>query len=260
MKNFSVIHILLFVLLMLVYQCAEAQDYVVTIKGDTIKGDVKQLTYGPEKKVQVTTSDRKKNVFSIFQTRAFSYRGSVFHPVRNAKGYTFMKLIKSGYLSLYAFQQENQVTYDGLYLTKRDGTGLEVPNLTFKKHMQKFVEECPDVATRIDNGDLTKKTIEKIVDEYNDCITNKTENHEKVIVQTSEQSKKISTWDDLEEKVKSKADFEGKTNALEMITEIKSKIKRSEKVPNFLLEGLKSSLSQTDLSAELQSALNDLSN
>jgi hypothetical protein len=245
---------------MLVYQCAEAQDYVVTAKGDTLKGDVKPLAYGAEKKVQVTTSDKKKNIFSIFQTRAYSYKGSVYQPVKSAKGYVFMKLIKSGYLSLYAFQMDNQVTYDGLYLTKRDGSGLEVPNLTFKKHMQKFVEECPDVEARIDNGELGKKNIESIVDEFNACITNKTVNHEKVIVQSTEQAKKIGAWDDLEQKVKNKSDFEGKNNALEMITEIKSKIKRSEKVPNFLLEGLKSSLAETGLSTELQTALNDLNN
>ena len=258
MKNFSVIHILLFFLIMLVYQCAKAQDYVVTTKGDTIQGEVKPLAYGPEKKVQVTTADKKKTIYSIFQTRAFRFRDEVYQPVRTDRGYVFMKVIKSGYLSLFAFQPENQVSFDGLYLQKRDGTGMEVPTLAFKKQMTKFLAECEKVAARIESGDLSKKSIDQVVDEYNECIDARTADHGKAIAQLEVRSKKINAWDVLEDKVKEKSDFEGKSDALEMIADIKNKIGRGEKVPNFLLEGLKSSLSQAGLSTELQSALDDL--
>jgi hypothetical protein len=260
MKNFSVIHILLFFLIMLVYQCAKAQDYVVTTKGDTVQGEVKPLSYGPEKKVQVTTADRKKTTYSIFQTRAFRFKEEMYQPVKGDRGYVFMKLIKPGYLSLYAFQPENQVAFDGLYLQKKDGSGMEVPNLSFKKQITKFLTECGEVTAKIESGDLSKKSIEQIVDEYNNCIDARTADHGKAIVQREIRSKKISSWDVLEEKVKTRTDFEGKNDALEMITDIKNKISRGEKVPNFLLEGLKSSLSQGDLSTELQNALNDLKN
>jgi hypothetical protein len=260
MKNFCVIHILLFFLIMLVYQCAKAQDYVVTTKGDTIRGDVKPLSYGPEKKVQVTTPDKGKTTYSIFQTRAFRFKEEVYQPVKSDRGYVFMKLIKPGYLSLYAFQPENQVAFDGMFLQKRDGSGMEVPNLSFKKQMTRFLGECEKVAAKIESGDLSKKSIDQIVDEYNKCIDDRTADHGNAIVQQEVRSKKISSWDVLEEKVKAKGDFEGKTDAIEMIADIKSKISRGEKVPNFLLEGLKSSLSQAELSTELEHALNDLKN
>ena len=260
MKNFCVIHILLFILLMLVYQCANAQDYVVTPVGDTIKGEVKPITFGPEKKVQVTTSDKKKNLYSIFQIRSFSFKNEIFHPVKGEKGYVFMKLLKPGYLSLYGFQLENQVTYDGLYLRKKDGTGIEVPNLTFKRQMTKFLSECEDVTARIDKGELGRKSINQIVESFNSCIENKTNDQAKTNIASSEQMKKISSWDVLEEKVKAKSDFEGKNDALEMISDIKGKIKRNEKIPNFLLEGLKNSLAQANLTAELDSAMNDIKN
>ena len=100
MKNFCILHILLFLLLMLVYQCAGAQDYVVTSRGDTIRGEVKPLSYGLDKKVQVTAAGKKKVVFPILQTQGYYYKGEMYHPVRMDKGYTYMKLIKSGYLSL----------------------------------------------------------------------------------------------------------------------------------------------------------------
>jgi hypothetical protein len=259
MKNFCVIHILLFILLMLVYQCTKAQDYVITSKGDTLEGDVKPLTYGPEKKVQVTTAG-KKNVLSIFQTRAYTYKGDKFEPVKNDKGYVFMKVIKSGYLSLYAFQQENQTTFDGLYLVKKDGSKMEVPNLSFKKMMNRFLEDCPQVKAKIESGELSKRSLEKIVDEYNACVDNRTIDHDKIIAQNKEVSKKISAWDVLEEKVKGKSDFEGKKDALEMITDIRNKVNRGEKVPNFLIEGLKNSLAKAEVTTELDNAINEIKN
>lgn len=260
MKNFSILHILLFLLVMLVYQCAKAQDYVVTLAGDTIKGRVKLLSYGLEKNVQVTTADKKKNTYSIFQTRTINFRGEKYAPMKASSGYVFMKVIKEGYLSLYAYQLPNQVPFDGLYLHKKDGQGLDVPNLSFKKLITRYLEDCSGVTGKIESGELGKNDLEQIVDAYNHCITEKTGDLNAAIIQEQQQSEKISAWDVLEKKIKDKPDFESKTDALEMITEIKSKIKKNEKVPNFLIEGLKNSLSDTGLSEDLQRALDELKN
>jgi hypothetical protein len=254
MKPFVIIHILLFILLMIVYQLAKGQDYVVNTKGDTLYGQVKPVTFGSEKKVQVSSADKKKTLLPIFHVRAFTYKGETFHPVKTSTGYSFMKLVKPGYLSLYKYQLENQVNYDGQYLTKRDGTGIEVPNLSFKKLMAKYLSDCADVSERIDNGELNKKDLTQIVDEYNACIEQRTVNHEKV---NTVAVKKLESWDVLEKSVTEKPDFEGKSDALEMITEIKAKVNRNEKVPNFLIEGLKNVLAKANLSAQLDSALRD---
>lgn len=260
MKNLCFIHILLFLLMMLIYQCAGAQDYIITTKGDSISGEVKPLSFGVEKKVQVTTPEGKKSVFSILQTKTFRYKDEIYQPVKGEKNYVFMKLLKPGYLSLYAFQQENQVTYDGRYMVKKDGSRLEVPNLSFKKLMSKFLSECPDVVAKIDAGELGKRSVDAIIDEFNACIQNRTLDHGKIIAKLEDQSKKMSAWDILEDKVKSKENFEGKTDALEMITDIRNKIQRDEKVPNFLLDGLKNSLSKADLTTEYENAVKELKN
>jgi hypothetical protein len=253
MKNFTVIHILLFILMMLVYQCSQAQDFVITAKGDSIAGKVRPIQSATDPKVQVTPVEGKKQVFGILQVQRFRYRDETFRPVRFNDRYVFMKLLKDGYLSLYAFQLENQVTFDGMYLVKRDGTGIEVPNLVFKKVISKYVSDCPSVSKRVETGDLGKREIEKIVDEYNNCIDSNT-------TATNVQIKKMGAWDVLHDKVRSKPDFEGKSDALEMISEIKLKITRKEKVPSFMIEGLKNSLANADLATELQNALNEMSN
>ena len=258
-----IVSLLIIIFLTLTYQSGWAQntqDYVITAKRDTLVGEVKPILYGPEKKVQVTTADRKKTTLPITQTTAYVYKGERFEPVRTDKGYTYMKVIRPGYLTLYAFQMENQMTFDGLYLVKRDGTRTEVPNLSFKKVMTRFLSDCSSVSTRIDQGDLNKKDLNEIVDQYNLCITARTRDASAAMTRRQEQAKKASPWDDLEEKVKAEADFDGKKDALDMIAEIKGKISRSEKIPNFMLEGLKSSLPQPTLKDALDAALKEVQN
>jgi hypothetical protein len=254
----GILYIFITFFAILFHSVAFAQDILVTAKGDTIKGEIKPLTYGVDKKVQVVEPGKKKVIYTIFQIKSFSFKGETFQPVKGPNGYTFMKLIKSGYLSLFAFQPENQVTYDGAYLLKRDGTGIEVPNLTFKKGMRKFLDDCPAVENRIENDELNKKDLYQIIDQYNACVDGRSATQQKVVNAKIEQTKKISAWDVLEEKVKTEPDFEGKSNALEMIGEIKSKISTSQKIPNFLLEGLKSSLNQDVFKTELENALKEV--
>lgn len=258
MKNFTIVPVLLLLLLLLVYQCTHAQDYVITAKGDSIAGEVKPLNFGMDKKVIVIQSDKKKNTFSIFQVKEFRLKGDLYRPVKNGTSYTFMKLVRPGYLAIYAFQQENQPAYDGLFLFKRDGASLEVPNLSFKKLMSGFLKDCPDISKKINSGEYGKKELNLIVDEYNQCITSRTIDHQSTLVVIEGQNKKITQWNDFEQKVKEASDFREKGNALDMITEIKGKISRDEKIPNFLIDGLKNSLSTTDLSDELETVLQDL--
>ena len=145
-----------------------------------------------------------------------------------------------------------------MYLLLLDGKGMDVPNLSFKKYMKKFLQDCPDVVDKIESGELGKKELNQIIDEYNQCVEDKTVDHAEIIAEQKEQVKTLTAWDVLEEKVKSQADFEGKNNALEMIEDIKGRIAKSEKIPNFLLDGLKSTLNQEIFQTELENALKEI--
>ena len=245
-----------FLILLFACSTAFAQDYVITSKGDSLAGDLKIFTMGADKKVMVN-ENKKKTYVALFQVKEFRYKDEMYKPVKGPAGYTFMKLVKPGYLSLFAFQLENQVTYDGLYLQKKDGSGIEVPNLGFKKAMKKFLTECPAVSLKLDTDVYGRKDLTIIIDEYNACIAGNTAAQNRALAQIQEQTKKSSPWESLREKVEA-ADFSGKADALEMIDEIRKKISRSEKVPNFMIEGLKSSLSGTTLQTELDAALNEI--
>src|SRR5688572_2894958 len=260
MKNVKMVQIFFLLICLIGYKISSAQsDYVVTTKGDTIMGKVKYLNYGVEKKVQVANG--KKTVYSILQTTAFRMDDELYHTVRYGKGYTYMKVIKTGYLSLYAFQQTDKLSWDGSLLLKRDGSSMEVPNLAFKKNMKKFLSECPVVVDRIENGELTRSKINDVVDAFNQCIRQNTENQKLIAQPLKENTDKLISWNQLEADVKNLNNFEGSKDALDMIQEIKSKINKGEKIPNFLIEGLKESLKdQSSIQASLEKALQEIKN
>ncbi len=242
------------------YTLASAQsDYVVTIKSDTLYGKIKHLNFGKEQSVQLTPATGKKQTFTIRQTRGFSLEGQLFHPVRTVDGYVYMKLLKAGYLSLYAAQMPNQTGWDGRYLVKRDGTSLEVPNLGFKKNINRFLSNCEYLEAKIDDGVFNRNNIEALVDEYNTCIASKS-NQPAVTPTVVPQTQSISSaWAQLEKEVNSLSNFAQKNDVLDMIREIQTKLGRGEKIPGFLLNGLKDSLKdQSTITATLDKALNEL--
>jgi hypothetical protein len=216
------------------------------------------MLYGVEKKVQYKGPDNEKAVYSILRVSAFYYREETYQPIKSPYGVTFMKLKKPGYLSLYSFQLPDQTNFDGLYLARKDGTGQEVPNLSFKKYMKNFLEDCPTVVAKIDAGELGKRDLNQIMDEYNQCIENNTIDHEEAIATQAEHDRVLGAWDVLEEKVKSSEALDSKTTVLEMISEIKSKISKSEQIPNFLINGLKQHLSADEFKIALENALKEL--
>lgn len=257
MKKPIIARFLSLVSLLLAYQLTSAQDYLLTARGDSLTGEVKPMLYGAEKKVQLIGTDGEKTSFSIFEVREFSSEGDIYHPVKGENGYVFMKLLQPGYLSLYAYQPEDQTRFDGLFLKKLDGASMVVPNLGFKKYMSRFLEDCPQVAERIQSGELGKKELSALIDSYNGCVERRTAAHEQAIAGREDQRGKINLWQTLEKEIREK-DFSEKTTALEMVTEVKKKIQRQETIPNFLLEGLRASLQGTGLSDDLEAAIAEL--
>ncbi len=260
MRSFSIIHILLFLIMLLAYQCVQAQDYVITAAGDTLQGKIRLLNFGPDKKVQLTRDgQKKKETLSMMQIRSVYTDGETYQPQRGPAGYAFMRVVTPGFLSLYAFQRENQASYDGLLLAKRDGTSIEVPNLGFKKAMARFLSDCESVQSKIEDGTLGRNDLDEIVNAYNNCLDKKADQRPVVETPKTEPVKEAPpALAALEEKLKAHADFEGKDDAIDMLSEIRKKVARSEKVPNFLIEGLKDALKETSLKDEAATALEEL--
>jgi hypothetical protein len=261
MKTFTIIHFFLLLILLLAYQCAGAQDRVITMKGDTLQGKVKLMNFGDLPKAQIQGADGKKSLFTMFETKEVLFDGEVYHPQKAPYGFTYMKLLKSGFLSLYAFRYENQNLYDGRLLVKRDGSSMEVPNLTFKKALKNFLKDCEEAAEKIEAGKYSRKDIELIISDYNTCLEGKTINEVATAVppKTDVPATGIQAqWIDFRAKVNSHGEFSGKADALEIMDDITQKLGRNEKVPNFLMQSLRSSLKETDLNQEMEMLLAEI--
>jgi len=240
MRNIKMLKLLVIILCLTGYLTTSAQsDYIVLTLGDSLKGKVAFLNYGIDQKVQFTDENKKRTVYTMKQVKAFQYNDEIYHLVKLNDRYSYLKLITSGYLSLYAFQLDNQQNWDGRYLFKRDGKGMEVPNIGFKKKMGEFVADCDELSMEISGGELGRNDLLDILKKYNSCIDQRTA----LIGMTQQQkivsAEKANTWNELETKTKASDSLNDKEAVLEMIGEARSKTEKGEKIPKFLIDGLK---------------------
>jgi hypothetical protein len=261
MRNLGMLQILMVLFFVVGYSAASAQsDYVVTIKGDTLRGKVKYYSYSGvkytnnnSKYIQLIPENGKKSTHEILQTIAFRMDDEIYHTIKLYDSYAFMKLIKPGYLSLYGYQMENQTSWDGRYFVKKDGKLLDAPNIGFKKRISNYLADCPDVVKDVESGVLGRSDLLKIVDAYNACIELRTNRQPVTKLPANE------AWVNLESGVKALPDFDKKSDAIEMVHEVQNKLSKNETVPTFLINGLKDALKdQSSIKDTLTLALEKL--
>lgn len=225
-------------------------DYVITVKGDTLYGTPKILSYDIMDRVQLMVDKKKKN-FTAVEVKEVFLKNEIYHSIRHNDRYEYMKLLKSGYLSLYGFRVEKQFGYDGRYLVKRDGGAMEVPNLAYKKSMAEFMQDCQSVSDQIKSGELGRKKIDTLIDLYNTCIDENT--RQKSMTNTIVAAGEITLpeLDALRSKIE-KSELSSKQDVLDLIKDIDGKVKSNQAVPNYLTEGLKGYLVNTEYKEDLE--------
>lgn len=264
MQNNSIIQLHIILICLIGFKMASAQsDYVVFLQGDTLYGEINYLNYGKDKRVQITHGEKNKSTYSMMQIKSFQMDNEQYHLIKMIDQYTFMKPAHLGYLSLYLFQFENQLTWDGQYLYRLDGKGIEVPNLSFKKRMGEFLADCSALADDVIEGKLGKKDLSQIINLYNECIAKRTESLENAATKDIQEMsiEKSKIWGELETAVQNSEVLSDKETILEMIIEAKAKVMNSEKIPNFIIDALKKSIEPDSISkALLNQALKESNN
>ena len=222
------------------YYAMAQTDYLVTSKSDTIKGKVRILSYDKIDRAQVTVNDKgKKETFTALQVLSVHMDNEFFKAIQLENTVRLMKVIKTGYLSLYAFKLPNQSSYDGRYMVKMDGSTLEVPNMSFKKMMSKFLEDCTELSEKIKKGELGKADVNAILEEYNVCVTQL----KPVTTSTPAATEQLEAIQNLSNKIK-ELNFDAKQDALDILKDIQSKVEKKEKVSNYLMGGLENALKE----------------
>ena len=223
-----------------------SQDYVINVQGDTLKGDVKILFNDPVDQVVVKV-DGKKNHLNALKAKEVKHQGQLYRSVRLDNTQKFMKVLISGYMSLYAFNPTGQAGFNGRLLRKVTGQSLDVPNLSFKKFMIDFTQECPDVSEKIKDETLKKNDLNTIITTFNQCLSTKTATPSPVTMLTppseppvtDAQSTKIKTIENFQNKVDALANFQSKKSVTELLKDIAEKVKTNQTIWNYQIEALK---------------------
>lgn len=235
---------LLSVVALLSVTASHGQDFLVTLKNDTIRGEeVRILSYDLLDRLQLIDG-KKKSTFTALQVRQASIANEVYSPVKHDNAIRMMKVVRTGFLSLYAFRMPNQMSYDGRLLVKMGHSPQEVPNLGFKKFMGNLVEDCAEVADRLKNGDFNRTNVEDLVDTYNKCVAEAQDKRFETIAQ-----RVSNPTTDLIEQLKTKvnsSDLTTKTEVNDLLNSISDRVKKNEPVPAYMKEGLKGYLSQRE--------------
>jgi len=233
------------------------QDYLITIKGDTLYGEVRLLNYSKPELVQLIQGKRKQN-FNPLQARQFSLNGETYNAVKNYDTYQFMKLLQSGYLSLYAFRVERQSTLDGRLLVKRDGSFMDLPNLGFKRKLIAFLDDCETITQQFEQQEIGRNDIEQLINFYNSCM-DKQSGRSNTVIANEALMPAINASKALQEQLKQSADFSGKADALAILDDINAKLLRNEKIAGYLQQALSASLKdKPEFTSQLQELLNSL--
>jgi hypothetical protein len=220
---------------------ASAEDYLVTLKGDTLRGKIKILTFEMIDKVEFREG-KKKQVLTAVQVKSVSLGGKIYKPVRTAETYKMMQLVKDGFLSIFLARRDDSMDYEVPYLVKLDNSAMEVPNIGYKRIMRDFLRDCPIVGQRIDEGELGRKNLEQIVDEYNLCLEKASLPNEmvsaakKTTVEAADP--RLISLDELKT-VLQKLSFSNQKDAIDITSDIYEKVRNKQTIPPYLLESLK---------------------
>ncbi|MDH5380663.1 MAG: hypothetical protein OEW75_07425, partial [Cyclobacteriaceae bacterium] len=189
----------------------------------------------------------------------FSRDGEIYHTIKFGEKYTYMKLIKEGYLSLYTARYDNSSDFSISIFKKMDGEVIEIPNIGFKKYLSEFLSECSDVQSGILNGTYKRKDLDIIQEEFNNCIEEKTQLINNTESKTdSEPDLSNPKLDELISKITSainNSDIENKSDVLEIIDAINKRKQSGESIPNYLSNSLVNELEGHEKLTELADEL-----
>ncbi len=242
--NFANMRGLTLLLILLGAFTSYAQDQLVTVKGDTLTGKIDILFPEDLYEEILFENDSEKKRMKAFEFQSLTVDGENYRTIKLRDKYRIMKLEKEGYLSLYLFRVDNNYAFSGLYAYRVDGSGIEVPNMMFKKTMSKFLDGCNSVNLALEEGKFKRKDIEQLVDAYNDCIElNTTEQFAgRQAIMNSNVDTEILTQANA---VLKDAQEMGDSDLVSMLNDVIRKLQTGDEVPSYLKKAIEDHVTES---------------
>ncbi len=230
-----------------------AQDWVITTAQDSLSGEIQIELAADNYEEIVVKNDAGKTRLKAHQFIGFNLDGQKYKTVKQGGKYRIMKVAQEGYLSLYYFRQDGAFDFGTQYLGKVTGDGIIVPNISFKKGISKFLDDCSIIEQGFDNGKYKKSKINELIDDYNNCIAKNTLSIEKESPVDIENALTL-----LIDSIKNKVDASN-TELQSLLSDIKGKIKQGNTVPGYLKSALtEQTAGMENIKAEVEELLNSI--
>lgn len=205
-------------------------DYIVQLNGDTLRGKVDLLQPEAYSESVLIKIGKNQIRFTANKVVRLYIDSTYYSSIRNGNKYQIMRELVSGYLSLYEMRVDN-VDFEAKYLFKKTGEGIQVPPLTFKKSVSKFIQECPEISEKVKNKEYKFSAMEQLVADYNSNCMNLNYNpvEDTIINEDSKQTKILA----LIERLIDTSDTENS-----LLIDLKKKIVNNEEVPGYMISAL----------------------
>ncbi len=167
----------LFILILASFTGYSQADQVITLQGDTLTGKALVSTGSSNNQTIILKNGKNKRRFNVYEIKSMLRDDKEYHTIKINNKYQLGLLKKAGYLSLYEFTDYEEISsreYSSSILIKMDGTQLIIPNLGFKKQLNKFLSDCEAVKLAFAEKAYKQSDLEKIIDDYNNCIAENT--------------------------------------------------------------------------------------
>lgn len=218
---------------------SQGEDYVVTLKGDTIKGKLILHIRTLQQSATLKTAE-KKHVYKVYQLLgAGKADGTIYHTKKILGVYQFAQLVKPGYLSYYLYTGDETTSqpFSLQVLIKSDGTEKTFSSLVFKKRVGDFLSDCETVKENFDNDLYTRKDLDQLIGDYNDCIAEQTLVRSKPV-----DHDKMAILKSLQQAVETEKSVKDKKGVLEMLTDVEGKLNNNQPIPGYLVDALRKRL------------------
>tara|TARA_R110000868_G_scaffold25347_1_gene98817 strand:+ start:223 stop:1002 length:780 start_codon:yes stop_codon:yes gene_type:complete len=247
MKKITTLFLMLFGCVL--FTQSQDDDFAVSMQADTIRGKMNIIDNPLSGHSLMVKAGKKKEIYPSYKIATLYKKGETYHVAKIEGRYQFIKLIQGGFLSLYRYSPRDQQSaqmFQGSMLITKDGRQKVVPNLGFKKQITEFLEDCKSVSSKIENGELSKKDLTEIIDEYNACVPQNYIAKEGDIVEEIVYIPDTSKIDELISNVKSDSDLSSNKELLEILDDLKKRKANGDEVPGYLANILKSNLQGKD--------------
>lgn len=218
------------------------EDYVVTLKGETIEGKVNFEQGQYYDKVVVRSSEGKQK-FNVFQLKSINKDGNSYEKVSYNKKQCVGQIIVKGTVSFYKVIPDGGNDFSESYLVMSSGESIIVPNISFKKNVLRFFGSCQAVVEKIESKEFTSSNLDKMVEFYNSTCTDSDSAPVKETPPPAPPKKERPKLSELSQ----------------LLLDIQTKLDNNETVPTYLIEALKG-WTESDINQEIADLIEELEN